>query len=217
MRKFIQILLLVVFMAVSCPSAMAYWEEGKAQEGQTVAHVKTLALAAPLYTEKKGTPTLEEFVDVLNTRGAKVSPKKYKVVPYDVIAKDVLQRTGKNLYTLARIPSTRVFKNNVAQYADAYLVATVTMSRRTVLFFEVYSAVTHELLYTYQIILAPDELDNVRTYSDMVSLFYDEFAVAIETQKKEQEDAEKAARKEREKAERKAQREREKAAQNAGK
>ena len=91
------------------------------------------------------------------------------------------------------------------------------MSRRSVLFFEVYSAATSDLLYTYQIILAPDEPDNVRTYSDMVSLFYDEFAAAIETQKKEQEAKQKAERKEREKAERKAQREREKAAENAGK
>ncbi len=217
MKKFIQIFLLVVFMAASCPSAMAYWEEGKLQEGQSISDIKTVAIAAPLYTEKKGTPTLEEFVNVLNTRGAKVSPKKYTVVPYDVIAKDVLQKTGKDLYKLARIPAARVFKNNVANYADAYIVPTVTMSRRSVLFFEVYSAATSDLLYTYQIILAPDEPDNVRTYSDMVSLFYDEFAAAIETQKKEQEAKQKAERKEREKAERKAQREREKAAENAGK
>ncbi len=217
MKKFIQIFLLVVFMAASCPSAMAYWEEGKLQEGQSISDIKTVAIAAPLYTEKKDTPTLEEFVNVLNTRGAKVSPKKYTVVPYDVIAKDVLQKTGKDLYKLARIPAARVFKNNVANYADAYIVPTVTMSRRSVLFFEVYSAATSDLLYTYQIILAPDEPDNVRTYSDMVSLFYDEFAAAIETQKKEQEAKQKAERKEREKAERKAQREREKAAENAGK
>ena len=214
MRKFVQILLAAVFMIVSCPAAQAfYWEEGKLQEGQTVADVKTLAIAAPLYTEKQGTPTQEEFVNILNTRGAKVSPKKYTVVPYDVIAKDVLQKTGKDLYSLARIPANRVFRNNVAQYADAYLVATVTMSRRTVLFFEVYSATTSDLLYTYQIILSPDEPDNVRTFSDMVTLFYDAFADAIETQKKEQKDAEKAERKAREKAER----EREKAAEQGSK
>lgn len=204
-------------MAVFCPSALAYWEEGKPQEGQTFAYVKTLAIAAPLYTDKKGYPTKEEFVNVLNTRGAKVSPKKYKVVPYDVVAQDIRQKTGKDLYTLARIPAARVFKNHVAQYADAYVVPTVTMGRRTVLFFEVYSADEHELLYTYEIILASDDLDTVGTYSDMASLFYDDFAAAIETQKKEKKDEEKAARKEREKAERKAKREREKAAEAAGK
>jgi hypothetical protein len=85
-----------------------------------------------------------------------------------------------------------------------------------VLFFEVYSAETHELAYTYQIILAPDDLDNVSTYSDMVSLFYDEFAATVEKQKNEKKDKEKAERKEREKAERKAQKEREKA-ESAGK
>ncbi|MBQ4421687.1 MAG: hypothetical protein II880_01215, partial [Schwartzia sp.] len=119
-------------------------------------------------------------------------------------------------YTIGRIPAARVFKNHVAEYADAYLVPTVTMGRRTVLFFEVYNAKTHELSYTYQIILAPDDLDNVSTYSDMVSLFYDEFAATVEKQKNEKKDKEKAERKEREKAERKAQKEREKA-ESAGK
>ncbi len=216
MKKIVHILLLVLVMAMFCPSASAYWEEGAEQEGQSVADVKTLAISAPLYVEKKGYPTLEEYINVLNTRGAKVSPKKYTVVPYDVIAQDILQKTGKNLYTIGRIPAARVFKNHVAEYADAYLVPTVTMGRRTVLFFEVYNAKTHELSYTYQIILAPDDLDNVSTYSDMVSLFYDEFAATVEKQKNEKKDKEKAERKEREKAERKAQKEREKA-ESAGK
>ena len=212
MKKYIQLLVFAVFMTVFCSSALAYWEEGKIQEDQSVAEVETLAIAAPLYMEKKDMPTREEYINVLNERGAKVSPKKYKVVPYDVVAKGILQTTGKDIYKLSRIPAARVFKNNVATYADAYLVPTVTMGRRTVLFVEVYSAVTHELLYVYQIILAPDDLDTVRTYSDMVSLFYYEFGAAIETQKKEKKDKEKAERKEREKAERRAQREREKAA-----
>ncbi len=216
MKKIVQVLLLVLVMTMFGPSALAYWEEGAEQEGQSVADVKTLAISAPLYVEKKGYPTLEEYINVLNTRGAKVSPKKYTVVPYDVIAQDILQKTGKDLYKIGRIPAARVFKNHVAEYADAYLVPTVTMGRRTVLFFEVYNADTHELAYTYQIILGPDDLDTVGTYSDMISLFYDEFAATVEKQKNEKKDAEKAARKEREKAERKAQKEREKA-EHAGK
>lgn len=217
MNKIVSMLLLAIFMAVSSPSAMAYWEEGKPQENQTVANIKTLAIAAPLYTEKKGYPTLEEYINILNTRGAKVSPKKYKVVPYDVIAKGILQTTGKDLYTLNRIASVRVFRNNIAQYADAYVVPTVTTSKRTVLFFDVHSAETNDLLYTYEIILASDELDDVKTYSDMVSLFYDALGAEISTQKSNQEAEEKKARKEREKAERQMQREREKAAERAGK
>ena len=115
MKKMIHIFLIAVFMAVSCPSAMAYWLDGMPQEGQTVVGLKTLALSAPLYVEQEGKPTLEEFIGVLNQRGAKVSPKKYTVVPYDVIAKDILQKTGKNLYQLERIPAMRVFKNNIAR------------------------------------------------------------------------------------------------------
>jgi hypothetical protein len=85
------------------------------------------------------------------------------------------------------------------------------------LFFDVHSAETNDLLYTYEIILASDELDDVKTYSDMVSLFYDALGAEISTQKSNQEAEAKKARKEREKAERQMQREREKAAERAGK
>ena len=217
MKKIVHILLLAIFMAVSCPSAMAYWVEEKPQEGQTVANVETLAIGAPLYTEKEGVPTLEEYVNVLNKCGAKVSPKKYKVVPYDVIAKSVLQATGKNIYTMDRIPAMRVFKNNVGKYADAYVVPAVTMSKRTVLFFDVYSAATNDLLYTYEIILSSEEPDTVKTFSEMVPLFYNAFGAEVNKQKSDKAAEENKARKEREKAERQAQREREKAAESAGK
>ncbi len=217
MKKIVQVLLLVVCMVASCPAALAYWEEAKPQEGQTVADVETLALAAPLYTERDGIPTRDEFVGILNARGAKVSPKKYKVVPYDVIADGILQTTGKDIRTLARIPAARVYKNNIATYADAYVVPTVTMSRRTAFFFDVYSATTQDLIFSYEIIFAPDDPDDAKNYADMVDLFYKDFGDAIATQRKERKDAAKAERKEREKAERQAQREREKAAESAGK
>ena len=198
MKKWIQMLVFAVFMAGTCPAAFAYVETVTPQEGQTIADVETLAIGAPLYTAKEGVPTLAEYVGVLNDMGAKVM--KDRVVTYDAVARGIRQKTGKDVFSLDRIPAAKIFKDNVMEYADAYVVSTVTMSRRTVFFFDVYRAGTNELLYSYELILDSDDKDDVKTYSEMVGKFYKNFASAQETQKKEKEKADRKAQKEREKA-----------------
>ena len=187
-----------MMLAVSCPSAFAYVETASPQEGQTVADVETLALGAPLYTAKEGYPTKEEYIGILNDMGAKVL--KGGIVTYDTVAQGIRQKTGKDIYALDRIPAAKIFKDNVMDFADAYVVSTVTMSRRTVLFFDVYRAGTNERLYGYEMILDSDEADDVKTYSELVGKFYKHFASVQETQKKEKEKADRKAQKEREKA-----------------
>ena len=215
MKKWVRWILAVVFMMVSCPSALAYTEMVKPQEGQTIADVETLAIGAPFYTEKEGVPTLEEYIQILNTSGAKIL--KGNIVTYDTVAQGIRQKTGKDVYTMGRRLAKSVFEQNVSDYADAYVVSTVTMSRLTVLFFDVYRAATNELIYSYEIILESDDPNDVKTYTEMVGKFYKNFNGSVEAQKKEQKETAKAEQKEREKAERKAQREREKAAERAGK
>ncbi len=199
MRKIIRILLLVMVFTLSCPSAFAYVEIASPQEGQSVADVETLAIGAPLYTSKEGYPTKNEYVGILNEMGAKVL--KGGVVTYDFVAQGIRQKTGKDVYALDRIPAAKIYKDNVLDFADAYLVSTVTMSsRRTVLFFDVYRAGTNERLYGYELLLDSDEKDDVKTYSEMVEKFYKHYASVQETQKKEKEKAERKAQKEQEKA-----------------
>ena len=184
---------------LSCSSAFAYVEIASPQEGQTVADVETLAIGAPLYTSKEGYPTKNEYVGILNDMGAKVL--KGGVVTYDFVARGIRQKTGKDVYALDRIPAAKIYKDNVLDFADAYLVSTVTMSsRRTVLFFDVYRAGTNERLYGYELLLDSDEKDDVKTYSEMVEKFYKHYASVQETQKKEKEKAERKAQKEQEKA-----------------
>lgn len=210
MKTWVQWILAVVFMIGSCPSALAYVETVKPQEGQTIADVETLAIGAPFYTAKEGVPTLEEYIQILNTSGEKIL--KGNIVTYDTVAQGIRQRTGKDVYTMDRRPAKRIFEQNVSDFADAYVVSTVTMSRRTVFFFDVYRAATNELLYSYEIIMESDDPNDVKTYTEMVGKFYKNFNWSAESQKKNQKEAAKAEQKEREKAERKAQREKEKAA-----
>ncbi len=201
MKKIVQILLLVMVLAVACPSAFAYVEIASPQEGQTIADVETLAIGAPLYTAKEGYPTKDEYVGILNDMGAKVL--KGGIVTYDTVVQGIRQKTGKDVYALDRIPAAKIYKDNVLDFADAYLVSTVTMSsRRTVLFFDVYRAGTNDRLYGYELLLDSEEKDDVKTYSEMVGKFYKHFVSVRETQKKEKEKADRKAQKEREKAER---------------
>ena len=208
MKKLVQWILAAVFMIVSCPSALAYVETVKPQEGQTIADVETLALAAPFYTPKEGVPTLDEYIQILNTSGAKIL--KGNLVTYDVVAQGIRQKTGKDLYAMDRRPAKAIYEQNVMDYADAYVVSTVTMSRRTVFFFDVFRAGTNELLYSYEIIMESDDPNDVKNYTEMVGKFYKNFNWSAESQKKDRKEAAKAEQKEREKAERKAQREKEK-------
>lgn len=207
MKNIIRLIVFAVFMVTACTAEMTPVEMDKPQEGQTIADVETLAIGAPLYTSKEGYPSKEEYVGILNDMGAKVL--KERIVTYNTVAQGIRQKTGKDVYTLDRIPAAKIFKDNVMDFADAYLVSTVTMSRRTVMFFDVYRAGTNELLYGYELILDNEDKDDVKTYSELVEKFYKHFISVQESQKKEKEKADRKAQKEREKAERKAQKERE--------
>ena len=208
MKKFFSLILFALLMALHCQIASAYVETSVPQEGQTVADVTSLAVGAPQYVAQEGIPSRDEYIRILNEAGFKVVKSKYNIIPYDVVAKGILQKTGKDIYTLDRIPALKVYKDNVMDYADAYMISTVTMSRRKMFFFEVYSAATNELLYTYELITDSDDADDVKTYTEMVEKFYRNFGDTIESQKKEREIKAKAERKEREKAERREKRER---------
>lgn len=200
MKNIIRLIVFAVFMLTACTAEMTPVEMEKPQEGQTIADVETLAIGAPLYTSKEGYPSKEEYVGILNDMGAKVL--KDRIVTYNTVVQGIRQKTGKDVYALDRIPAAKIFKDNVMDFADAYLVSTVTMSKRTVLFFDIYRAGTNELLYEYELILDSEDKDDVKTYSEMAEKFYKNFLSVQETQKKDKEKAERKAQKEREKAER---------------
>ena len=206
MKRWMWIFTVVRMMFLTSRNAFAYTEKISPQEEQTIADVETLALGAPLYTEKEGTPTREEYVQIMNEAGPKIL--KCKFISYEAVAQGILQTTGKDIHTMERIPAAKIFRDHVKEYADAYVVSTVTKSRRTVFFFDVYRAGTKDLIYSYEIILDPDELDDTKTYQEMVGKFYKNFNWSASDQRK----AQKKEQADREKAERKAQRAREKAA-----
>ena len=143
---------------------------------------------------------MEELVRLLNEAAA---VSKHQVVTYDVMAQNILRDRQVDLYKTDRHVGAKVFRDQVAQYADAYVILTVANNSRTAFFFDVYAAGTNELLYSYQIIADRDDPDDVKTYTEMAQKFYKNFDGSVNEAKNQQE---KEAKEAREKAKKEAER-----------
>lgn len=190
MKKVFQLLAALVLFG-SSSLALAYSDKATVIEGADIVQVERLAVAAPLYMPIKNSPSMEELVRLLN-EAAVVS--KHQVVTYDVMAQHILQDRQVDLYQTDRHVGAKVFRDQAAQYADAYVLLTVANNSRTVFFFDVYEAGTNELLYSYQIIADRDDPDDVKTYTMMAQKFYKNFDWSVEEEKKRQEKEAKEAR-----------------------
>lgn len=190
MKKVFQLLAALVLFG-SSSLALAYSDKATVIEGADIVQVERLAVAAPLYMPIKNSPSMEELVRLLN-EAAVVS--KHQVVTYDVMAQHILQDRQVDLYQTDRHVGAKVFRDQAAQYADAYVLLTVANNSRTVFFFDVYEAGTNELLYSYQIIADRDDPDDVKTYTMMAQKFYKNFDWSVEEERKRQEKEAKEAR-----------------------
>lgn len=190
MKKVFQLLAALVLFG-SSSLALAYSDKATVIEGADIVQVERLAVAAPLYMPIKNSPSMEELVRLLN-EAAVVS--KHQVVTYDVMAQHILEDRQVDLYQTDRHVGAKVFRDQAAQYADAYVLLTVANNSRTVFFFDVYEAGTNELLYSYQIIADRDDPDDVKTYTMMAQKFYKNFDWSVEEERKRQEKEAKEAR-----------------------
>ena len=109
-----------------------------------------------------------------------------------MVSQNIMNDTHVNINTLDRRQASKVFKENIAKYADAYVVTTVANNSRTIFFFDVYKAGTNELMYTYEIAEDGSDKDDVTTYMSMTQQFYKNFERSAANQQK---DNEKAAKK----------------------
>lgn len=191
MKKVFQLLAALFFFG-SSSLALAYSDKATVIEGADIVKIERLAVAAPLYMPVKDAPSMEELVRLLNEAAA---VSKHQVVTYDVMAQNILRDRQVDLYKTDRHVGAKVFRDQVAQYADAYVILTVANNSRTAFFFDVYAAGTNELLYSYQIIADRDDPDDVKTYTEMAQKFYKNFDGSVTEAKNQQEKEAKEARK----------------------
>ena len=183
MKKVVQLLAALFFFG-SGSLALAYSDKATVMEGANIVKIERLAVAAPLYMPLKDTPSMEELARLLNEAAA---VSKHQVVTYDVMAQNILRDRQVDLYKTDRHVGAKVFRDQVAQYADAYVLLTVANNSRTAFFFDVYETGTNELLYSYQIIADRDDPDDVKTSTMMAQKFYKNFDWSVEEEKTRQE------------------------------
>ena len=131
-------------------AAFAAFEETIIEDADLAA-VRKLAIAVPdFYKVTEREPSLAELTKMLADAGKAHSA--LEIVTYEDVAAGIRRDTGINIYSLDVPEAEKIFKENVAKYADAYLVLTVANnSDKAWLFYYIYDAADTKLMYAYQV------------------------------------------------------------------
>ena len=170
MKKIVQMLLTVCMIVLSAQVAFANADKVTIQEGADITTVKRIAVAAPLYTPVDEKAPNKEMLTQIVSDASRVS-RSY-VISYDAVAEGIKKATNVDIKSLDRRQAAKVYKENAANYADAYVVLTVANNSRTTFFFDVFKAGTNELLYTYEIRANRSEGDTIATFNNLCEQFY---------------------------------------------
>ena len=182
MRKIIQMRVIACMVVFSTQVAFANADRETIQEGADITTVKRIAVASPLYMPVKEKAPDKAMLTQIEYDASNVA--RMYVVSYDEVANKIKEAANTDIKSLDRRQAAKIYKENVAKYADAYVVLTVANNSRTTFFFEVYKAGTNELLYTYEIRANRSEDDNVETFTNLCQQFYKHFERAATEQQK---------------------------------
>lgn len=193
MKKIFSTLLMLAVMLTSTVVFAAFREE-PIPEGVELDKYQTLAIALPMHYKTEATePSTNEFTYII--LDSSVKNTKRTIISYSDIADKIMHDTGIDIISLEDEKSRKIFKENIAKYADAYiLVTTANNNKRTQFFFEVFDSKTGELLYNLSI---QDRMikKTSKDYGKACDDFYKKFDLATTKQTKELEKAKKKAQK----------------------
>lgn len=180
MRKIIQMLMVACLIVLSTQVAFANADKSTVQEGADLTTVKRMAIAAPLYIQIDDKAPNKDLLTQIEYDSSRVSHAY--VVSYNTVAEGIKTNKGIDLAALDRRQAAKTFRENVADYADAYVVLTVANNSITTFFFDVFDAKTNQLLYTYEIRANRSEADSVATYTNYCEQFYKHFDREVDDQ-----------------------------------
>jgi len=150
MKRFVQMALVLCLTLFAVQAgASPYSDKVTLPEGAVITNVNRLAVGAPLYVQVEETaPSIEILTQVISD-ASRIT--QANIVTYDTVANGIQTDKGIDLKSLPRRDAAKIFKENVASYADAYIILTVANNSRTTFFFDVYRSGSNELLYTYEV------------------------------------------------------------------
>lgn len=147
-KFFVALMMLAVLLTSSIASAA--FEETIEEDADLVA-VKKMAVAFPnYYKTEDAEPDIYDFAREIYNAGRFTSSRE--IIAYEDIASSIRRDTGIDIHSLEVPEAEKVYAQNIARYADTYVIATVTnSSKRPWLFFYVYNSADSKLMYTYSI------------------------------------------------------------------
>ena len=183
MKKILQMLVIACMVVLGTQVAFANADQETLQEGADITGIHRLAVGAPLYIKvDEKAPDVAQLTQIVYD-ASKVA--RTYVVSYDAVADGIKGAKGVDIKSLPRREAAKVFAENAADYADAYVILTVANNSRTEFFFDVFKAgADRELLYTYRIRANKSEHDNVETFTNLSEQFYKHFERAANDQQK---------------------------------
>lgn len=182
MKKMLQMMVLMCVLVLGAQVAFANADKETLQEGADITSIHRLAVGLPLYMQNdEKAPTLDMLKQIAYD-SSRVA-RSY-VVSYDAVAEGIKAKNNVDITSLDRRQAAKLFKENVGDYADAYVILTVANNSRTTFFFDVYKAGSNDLLYTYEIRANSSEANTAATYTNLCEQFYKHFERAAQEQQK---------------------------------
>ena len=146
MKKFFASLFMAAIFLYSSVAMAAY--EETVNEDSDLGSIKTLAIALPMHYKIELTePNVMEFSDIIFNAGRLA---QCEIISYDDIVDNIWHDAKIDIKALADNDSRRIFTENVAKYADAYLLVTSANNNKfNQFFFEVRDAKDGSMMYLF--------------------------------------------------------------------
>ena len=184
MKKLFQIMLVACLMVLGTQAAFANSDKATVQEGADLTAVRSMAVASPLYMQGDETAPDKAMLTKILYDASHVATK-YTVVSYDTMARHLKDDKKIDLAGMGRHQAAKAFKDNLAGYADSYVVLTVANNSKVIFFFDVYKTGTNQLLFSYQIQANSSEKNTVVGYTTLCEQFYKHYERALTAQEKQ--------------------------------
>ncbi len=197
MRKYLFIFSLLAVMLFSLATASAANEKVTViDENYDLKSIKTLAIATPYYhpsaltleLNAKKRPNAPQILTGEMLVNAAVETAKQDNVPMTVLTdqqinSSILNDTGTDITKLDRATAKKLYKDNIKNYADAYVVFTFSNDSVVVMTADIYDAKTNAYLYSYRINSGGQSDDTLANYNMFMHKFFRTLEIQTEAKK----------------------------------
>lgn len=167
------------------------------QDGMT--KIETLAIADSIYSGPNSDeePEKSDLADIIMEGTLKDEKGELSYISYRDIASSIRASSHVDILRLDHKKAFSEYKKNIALYADAYVVTTVSNGTskndgtRLNIFFEVYDAKTHKIIYAYRKLAPKTATRDTLLYTEIAKDFFKDF---LDDRKEAIENAEKEKR-----------------------